>query len=178
MLEGESSASTAEDGSQYDYQTHETLSSPTPTPSRGKVQCRVGSSESSDAYTVHTLHGVVQPRGGFRRDVTYGEPESSFDSPPRDGNVDEHVQAVPVHDQRTVLIANLSERTTHKDLAGIVRGGRLLDIFIRNDRTATVSFVEGAAEFLAYFKRTDMYLHTKRVSIISMASTYTWTDGM
>lgn len=176
MLEGESSASTAEDASQYDYPTQEILSHPTPVPSSGCIQRRVASSESSDAYTVPTVHGVVQPRGGFRRDVSYGELESTFDNPPKDDNVDEHVQAVPVHDQRTVFIANLSDRTTHKDLASIVRGGRLLDIFLRNDRTATVSFVEGATDFLAYAKRTDVYLHTKRVSTSFMPSTYTWTD--
>ncbi|KAL5114419.1 hypothetical protein ACEQ8H_007674 [Pleosporales sp. CAS-2024a] len=72
-------------------------------------------------------------------------------------------------DQRTVLISNLSERTTHKDLAAIIRGGRLLDIFLRSDRTATISFVEGAAAFLAYAKRTDVYLHSKRLE-------FRWAD--
>ncbi|KAF7443689.1 hypothetical protein A1F99_117630 [Pyrenophora tritici-repentis] len=60
-------------------------------------------------------------------------------------------------------------RTTHKDLASIVRGGRLLDIFLRNDRSATISFVEGAAEFLAYAKRNDIYLHMKRLE-------FRWND--
>lgn len=72
-------------------------------------------------------------------------------------------ERIPVHGQRTILIANLADRTTHKDIAGVVRGGRLLDIFLRNDRSATVSFVEGAANFLAYVKRNDVYLHAKRV---------------
>ncbi|KAF1921154.1 hypothetical protein BDU57DRAFT_509795 [Ampelomyces quisqualis] len=169
LLEGESGASTAENASQYDYQTQETLSYPTPIPSSGSTQHRIASSETSDAYTVQTVDGVVQPRGGFRRDVSYGEHESSFDSPPRNDHVEEHVQTVPVYDKRTVLITNLSGHTTHKDLAGIVRGGRLLDIFIRNDHTATVSFVEGAANFLAYAKRTDVYLNTKRLE-------FRWAD--
>jgi|SRR5690242_2884475 len=70
---------------------------------------------------------------------------------------------IPVHDQRTILISNVAERTTHKDIAGIIRGGRILDIFFRSDHSVTVSFVEGAAEFLAYVKRNDIYLHAKRV---------------
>jgi hypothetical protein len=109
-------------------------------------------------------HGV-RPRlhHGYERAFSYEQPESSIGSP-KDDDEYESSQKVPVHDQRTVLITNLSERTTHKDLAGIVRGGRLLDIFLRNDRTATISFVEGAADFLAYAKRKDIYLHTKRVS--------------
>lgn len=94
---------------------------------------------------------------------SYDQPESSVESPKEDDEC-EPSQRVPVHDQRTVLITNLSERTTHKDLVSIVRGGRLLDIFLRNDRTATISFVEGAADFLAYAKRKDIYLHTKRVN--------------
>ncbi|KAG9379428.1 hypothetical protein A1F94_009784 [Pyrenophora tritici-repentis] len=64
---------------------------------------------------------------------------------------------------------SVPRRTTHKDLASIVRGGRLLDIFLRNDRSATISFVEGAAEFLAYAKRNDIYLHMKRLE-------FRWND--
>lgn len=71
---------------------------------------------------------------------------------------------IPFHDQRTILISNLPERTTHKDLTDIIRGGQLLDIYLRNDRTACVSFVQGAADFLSFAKRQDIYLHTKRVS--------------
>lgn len=76
----------------------------------------------------------------------------------------DHRDRIPVHDQRSVFITNLPEHTTHKDLVGVVRGGRLLDIFLRSDRSATISFVEGAANFLFYAKRSDLYLHTKRVS--------------
>lgn len=77
-----------------------------------------------------------------------------------------HRERIPMHDRRTIFITNLAERTTYKDIVGIIRGGRLLDIFLRRiDRSATVSFVEGAAEFLAYVKRNDIYLHTKRVCI-------------
>jgi hypothetical protein len=109
-------------------------------------------------------HGV-RPRPHYAYERAFSEqPESSIDVGDEKEDEDEPSQKVPVHDQRTVLITNLSERTTHKDLVGIVRGGRLLDIFLRNDRTATISFVEGAADFLAYAKRKDIYLHTKRVS--------------
>jgi hypothetical protein len=91
---------------------------------------------------------------------------ASLDSPADDDDDNDQgpAQRIPLHDQRTVLITNLSDRTTHHDLTTIVRGGRLLDIFLRNDRSATISFVEGAAEFLAYAKRNDIYLHMKRVS--------------
>ena len=47
----------------------------------------------------------------------------------------------------------------------MIRGGRLLDIFLRSDRSATVSFIEGAAEFLEYVRRNDIYLNAKRVCV-------------
>lgn len=101
----------------------------------------------------------------YDRVDSYAHPDSSNDDLEKDERFNDSPHRVPVHDQRTVLISNLSDRTTHKDLVSFVRGGRLLDIFLRNDRTATISFVEGAAEFLAYAKRNDIYLHTKRVSL-------------
>lgn len=69
-------------------------------------------------------------------------------------------------EQRTIVLKNLSERITHKDIVDIIRGGALLDIYLRaNERTASVSFVEGAAaqNFMNYAKRNDIYIHGKRV---------------
>ena len=71
------------------------------------------------------------------------------------------------YEQRSVAIKNLADRTTHSDIAGIVRGGLLLEIFLRTrDRLVSVSFLEGsaAAAFMQHVKRHDIYLHGKRVS--------------
>ncbi|KAF1974808.1 hypothetical protein BU23DRAFT_91236 [Bimuria novae-zelandiae CBS 107.79] len=128
------------------------------------------SSPTSDNTTVG--EGLVEPRRHSRpqRVYSYGQ-HDPFDTLDKEEEEELHepIHRVPVHDQRTVLITNLSDRTAHKDLACVVRGGRLLDIFLRNDRSATVSFVEGAAEFLAYAKRNDIYLHTKRLE-------FRWND--
>jgi len=121
-----------------------------------------GTSPNSDNTAVGDGLQPKQP-SSYNRVYSYGQQESSDGSPKEDDGY-ESSHKVPVNDQRTVLVTNLSERTTHKDLASIIRGGRLLDVFLRNDRTATISFVEGAADFLAYAKRKDIYLHTKRVS--------------
>jgi hypothetical protein len=96
------------------------------------------------------------------RTGSYGQFDS-IDDTDRDDEAQIPLNNIPVHDQRTIVISNLSDRATHKDLVDVIRGGRLLDIYLRNDRTATVSFVEGAQEFLAYTKRNDIYLHLKRV---------------
>lgn len=70
----------------------------------------------------------------------------------------------PRHDKRSLFFANLPEGTTHKDIVDVVRGGRVLDIYLRKDRSATVSFVEGAQEFLTYARKRDIYIRQKRVS--------------
>ncbi|KAL8762606.1 MAG: hypothetical protein Q9184_001407 [Pyrenodesmia sp. 2 TL-2023] len=70
-------------------------------------------------------------------------------------------------DQRSIVFRNLSDRTTHQDILNIVRGGPLLDIYLRiQDKSAIVSFVHGSAakEFFTYLKRNDVYIHSRRVS--------------
>ena len=117
---------------------------------------------------LNSTTSYLNARAGFDRKQSFGM--ASVES----AGLDEHFMPegtdayaarapFPRNDQRTILITNLSDRTTHKDLVDIIRGGRLLDLYLRNDRTATVSFVEGAADFLAYAKRNDFYMHGKRV---------------
>ncbi|KAF2661216.1 hypothetical protein K491DRAFT_481319 [Lophiostoma macrostomum CBS 122681] len=131
------------------------------------------SDQSPDSDNTAVGGGLVQPRTNlqsYNRVYSFGPPESSFEELEKDDEIEEPAHTrVPVHDQRTILISNLSERTTHKDLVDIIRGGRLLDVFLRNDRCATISFVEGAQDFLAYAKRNDIYLHTKRLE-------FRWND--
>lgn len=162
MLEGESGA-TSNGGSHYNHRTENTFSGTITSRSGLDTSTHPETSPISDDTAIGGGFLASQPRTDFHRATSYDHSEL-FDSPPKNDD-QERFQRIPVHDQRTVLITNLSDRTTHKDLAGIIRGGRLLDIFLRNDRSATVSFVEGAAEFLAYAKRNDLYLQTKRVSM-------------
>ncbi|MCJ1281273.1 hypothetical protein MMC26_000591 [Xylographa opegraphella] len=112
-------------------------------------------------------------RGSNGRDHGYAHDENSMLS---DIDKDDHHLAVPPPDrqhfarneQRTILIKNLSDRVTHKDIADVVRGGAVLDIYLRSmDRSASVSFVEGAAAqaFMSYAKRNDIYIHGKRAEL-------------
>lgn len=80
-------------------------------------------------------------------------------------------------EQRTILAKNLSDRSTHKDLAEIARGGLVLDIYLRtNERSASISFVEGAAaqNFMNYVKRKDIYIHGRRVCASFRLNTHGW----
>ncbi|TGO76133.1 hypothetical protein BELL_0172g00020 [Botrytis elliptica] len=70
--------------------------------------------------------------------------------------------------QRTVQLYNLSEGTTHADVCDAVRGGMLLDMYLRtHDHTAIISFLEQAQanEFFRHVKRNDLYVRSKRVDI-------------
>jgi len=71
------------------------------------------------------------------------------------------------HEDRTLLLKGLSNRTTLADIAKAVRGGQVLNLYIREqERTAHVSFVNplAAKAFLIYAKRADLYVSGKRVS--------------
>ena len=77
---------------------------------------------------------------------------------------DQHMP--PKQNRRTILLKNLPDRATHKDIVGEIYGGLLLDVFLRpQDKSASVSFVEtnAAEEFLAHVKRNDLYVHGRRV---------------
>ncbi|CAN9182892.1 unnamed protein product [Alternaria alternata] len=160
LLQGENGVS-SDAPSSYDYVSEHTPAESRATPVAAPTSFHYRPESDHTAVS----HGLQpRPSQSLHRIVSYGVSES-FTGDPQDDDEDQEPisgRRVPLHDQRTVLITNLSERTTHKDLAGIVRGGRLLDIFLRNDRSATISFVEGAADFLAYAKRNDIYLHMKR----------------
>ncbi|KAL2159607.1 hypothetical protein VTH06DRAFT_2176 [Thermothelomyces fergusii] len=69
---------------------------------------------------------------------------------------------------RTLQLSNLAEGTTHADIVNAVRGGMLLDIFLRgHDRSATISFLnaEDAKRFYEHVRRHDLYIRNKRIEV-------------
>ena len=123
--------------------------------------------ESSDVEA--SAENFRKPKDYFNRKASFGFSALSSDSP---GQEDPDAPAhqsynskapFPRDDQRTVFLSNLPEGTTHKDIVNVVRGGRLLDVYLRYDKSATVSFVEGAQDFMNHVKRNDLYIQSKRV---------------
>jgi hypothetical protein len=88
-------------------------------------------------------------------------------SEPGNGYIDQSRRPYhPKNAKRTIQLCNLPDGTTHADITNVVRGGMLLDIYLRsNDRCAAVSFLEEepAKSFFHHVKRNDLYIHGKRV---------------
>jgi hypothetical protein len=71
----------------------------------------------------------------------------------------------PRRDNRTLILAGLPDSTTHKDITDVVRGGQILEMQLRHDHSATVTFVHGAVDFLAHAKRFGVYIHSRRIDV-------------
>ena len=145
-----------------------------------RLSGNVGESNSSQGTGWSSRdHGSDYPKdkaGFYSRQYSFGQDASSFPSEPDKGGhafpppkpEKQHYNRV---EKRTIVAQNLSDRTTHKDIAKIVRGGAVLDMFLRmNERSASISFIEGSAaqEFMNHVKRNDIYIHGKRVSLIEI----------
>ena len=108
---------------------------------------------------------------GFFRQSSSALDDGSFtpDIEKEDGFLTPSKQDRPFYaraDQRTILVKGLSDKTTHRDLVNVIRGGTVLDIYLRsNERSASISFVEGlaASDFMNHAKRNDIYVNGKRV---------------
>ena len=72
------------------------------------------------------------------------------------------------HDDRSVVLRGLSPFTTLADIAKVVRGGIVLNMFIRaRERSAHIAFVEPlvAEKFIMHHKRNDLYIKGKRIDV-------------
>jgi hypothetical protein len=61
----------------------------------------------------------------------------------------------------TVVLKGLPDRAAHRDVVAAVKGGTLVDVFLRpRERTASITFADSnaAKEYLAYAKRRNVYV--------------------
>jgi len=125
---------------------------------------------SSNNRTTSNGHG--QPRQSTPwRPITYdnSSPNEAIDHGDDDEILDESMPVagsrhspLSAQSQGTLFFSGLSERTTYKDLMSVIKGGKIVSGVLRNNG-ALVTFNTGAAEFLAWSKRNDIYLQGKRV---------------
>lgn len=69
--------------------------------------------------------------------------------------------------QRSVQLLNLTPGVTYGDVSAVVRGGPLLEIFLRpKENSATVSFVQeaDAVAFLEHSRTHGLYIKDRKVS--------------
>jgi hypothetical protein len=74
--------------------------------------------------------------------------------------------------RRTLFFSNLPKDATYSDLVEVVRGGALVDVWMKDsDRCASVSFIDptDADAYLRYAKKNEIYIGGWRVSPSSNA---------
>jgi hypothetical protein len=98
-------------------------------------------------------------------DTAYDEGDDDADNFTEENPSAKRNVSSPQNDQpqRTLFFSGLSERTTYRDLMSVIKGGKIISSVLRNS-SALVTFATGAANFLAWSKRNDIYLQGKRVS--------------
>ncbi|KAH6698972.1 hypothetical protein BKA61DRAFT_621766 [Leptodontidium sp. MPI-SDFR-AT-0119] len=120
-----------------------------------------GANGYSNGFNHHSQNDDYGSSPDGADDIYDGSPNN--DSQPRSQR-----QQFDKFAKRTILLSNLPDGTTHAEITEVVRGGMLLDIYLRaNDRNASVSFLEESAaqEFFRYVKRHDLYIRGKRAEI-------------
>ncbi|KAL1861963.1 hypothetical protein Plec18170_000787 [Paecilomyces lecythidis] len=77
-------------------------------------------------------------------------------------------QSSPQSEYRTLVLHELPDRCSHRDIAEVIRGGALLEIYLRpRERSASVSFVTetDARSFLDYAQKYKIYILGKRIEV-------------
>jgi len=69
---------------------------------------------------------------------------------------------------RSVMLVNLAERTRHADITSVVRGGMLLDVYMRpRENAAVISFLHGvdAQAFYEHVRHHGLMIKNRKVGI-------------
>lgn len=117
----------------------------------------------------HRQTGLRVPN--VQRQTSYGltsvPDESGFDDSDSslvDGGVGPGQDTASGAPLRTLYFCGFPGKTTLRDLLSVIRGGRLLSVNMRSPKSATVTFLDAAGDYLAWAKKHDVYIHAKRVS--------------
>lgn len=115
-----------------------------------------GNRKGKGGFYHHRNSSAMEDESVFTPDFEKNDPYLAAPQPER--------KRLGKTEQRTIFAKNLSDRTCHKDIVDFIRGGLVLDIYLR-ERSASISFVEGSAgqEFMSHVKRKDIYVHGKRL---------------
>ncbi|KAI7539209.1 hypothetical protein KC331_g9886 [Hortaea werneckii] len=142
----------------------------------------IPSSTFRDGNSQQTQAGATLQVPSFSRQASYGAPASSIpddsafvedDDDDDDDNLIEEGRPSTlqppglslINERRTLYFSGFSDRTTYKDFVSVIKGGQIVSINLRPERSGTVTFLEGAEAFLAWVRRHDIYLHSKRIEV-------------
>ncbi|CAK4031894.1 hypothetical protein DOTSEDRAFT_156730 [Lecanosticta acicola] len=164
------------DDTQPPYNGQSQSPCPTAGPSglRNEASWRAGNSHSASNYYGHANGNDHHPantnlRVPGARYVSNGvTPSSVPDIDDASSFVDDAGTEPPQNNAatlRTLYFCGFPARTTYRDLLSVIKGGKLLSVNLRSERSATVSFLDAAPDYLAWVTRNDIYLHAKRVDV-------------
>lgn len=74
-----------------------------------------------------------------------------------------------MNEGRGLVLKGLPERTTLRDVAGVIRGGAILNMYLRpGTRSAHIVFVnpQAAQRFHSYARKNDIYVLGKRIEVV------------
>nr|POE89826.1 rna-binding protein mrn1 [Quercus suber] len=121
------------------------------------------------ATTSHTHFNRDGP--GFRCDSRNGNELSAIgdDAPSEDGDDetlnDDATGVNRTTDNRTLYFCGFPEGTTYEDVLSIISGGKVVNINMRSERSATATLFDGAAAYLSWATRNGIYIRSKRISV-------------
>ncbi|CAG9941929.1 unnamed protein product [Clonostachys rosea f. rosea IK726] len=141
--------------------------------------CFETSPESESISPLETESNGYQNRLG---EWVVSQPDPPNEYPPRQSSFGSYVSTgsraesypinpgrrAPREGNRTIGLSNLAEGTTHLDVANMIRGGQVLDIYLRyKENTASVSFMHeaDAKAYLNHVRKHDLYIKQKRIDV-------------
>ncbi|DAA78567.1 TPA_exp: Uncharacterized protein A8136_4543 [Trichophyton benhamiae CBS 112371] len=158
-----SQAESTTNGSHYYKGTTQVTQQPTPLTGSPELAYNERPAKThTESSTNHYYHNDEDSLSSDDRSEIpiHGEtPGVSHDSPK---------QSVNGSENRTVAIKNVPDRATHRDITAAVRGGALVDVFLRSrDHMASVSFADtkAAQDFYNYAKRCNLCILDRPVDV-------------
>lgn len=124
-------------------------------------------------FSNHEQHQASLRAPSAQRQTSYGfAPSSAPDDPGfndadsflAEGDAEPGLAAPTGTTLRTLYFCGFPGKTTLRDLLSVIRGGKILNVNMRSSKSATVTFLDAAADYLAWVRKNDIYIHAKRVS--------------
>ncbi|KZF22728.1 hypothetical protein L228DRAFT_282815 [Xylona heveae TC161] len=124
------------------------------------------SGSGSKSFDFQAGQLAIDKKNDLQAPPERGFPNTSVKANERN-DVDTGSDSALKDERRTLRITGLPKHTTHKKLIEAIRGGALIDIFLKKDGSANVSFVksDAARNFYEYSSRHGIFILGTKVDV-------------